>query len=71
LIMGAAAFALLILGELAVSTFVSGRSLEDTLATYRSLPGILGFSAQVIFALLPLGQAFLLPSASNPKRFTA
>jgi hypothetical protein len=69
LMMCAAAFALLILGELAVSRFVFGRSLEDTLATYRSLPGILGLSAQVIFTLLPLAQAFLLPSARNPKRF--
>ena len=31
-----------LLGELAVLTFVFGRSLEDTFATYWFLPGILG-----------------------------
>lgn len=70
-VMGAAAFALLGLGELAVSNLVFGRSLEATLASYRSLPGILGLSAQVIFGLLPLVQAFLLASARSSKRFTA
>ena len=71
IVMGTAALALLMLGELTVSTLIFGRSLEATLAAYRSLPGILGLSAQVIFALLPLAQAFLLPSARNPKRFIA
>lgn len=59
-VMGVVAFALLILGELAVSSLVFGRSWGDTLATYRSLPGILGLSAQVVFALMPLAQALLL-----------
>jgi hypothetical protein len=58
--MGATAFALLILGELAVSILVFGHSLDATVATYRSLPGIVGFSAQVIFALMPLMQAVFL-----------
>jgi hypothetical protein len=35
--MGAVAFALLIVGELAVSSVIFDRSLEDTLAAYQSL----------------------------------
>ena len=65
IVMGAAAFALLLLGELAVSTLVFGRSLAETLVTYRSLPGLLGLSAQLIFALLPLVQAILLRRRSS------
>jgi uncharacterized membrane protein len=59
-VMGVTAFALLILGELGVSILVFGRSWNATAATYRSLPGIVGLSAQVIFALIPLMQAVLL-----------
>jgi hypothetical protein len=54
--MGATAFALLILGELVVSILVFGRSLDATVAAYRSLPGIVGLSTQLIFALIPLIQ---------------
>jgi len=60
LMMGAFAFALLILGELAVSSLSFGRPLQDTLVAYRSLPGAAGLFAQVIFALLPAAQAMLL-----------
>lgn len=60
LVMGAAAFALLLLGELGVSTLIFSRSLAETFATYRSLPGMIGLAAQMIFALLPLAQAILL-----------
>ena len=60
LMMGAFAFALLILGELAVSGLLFGRPLQDTLDAYRSLPGAGGLFAQVIFALLPVAQAMLL-----------
>ena len=58
--MGVTAFALVILGELGVSILVFGRSLDATVATYRSLPGIVGLAAQVVFALIPLMQAVLL-----------
>jgi hypothetical protein len=58
-VMGAVAFALLMAGELAVSNLVFDRSLDDMLTAYRSLSGILGLTAQVIFALLPLVQAVL------------
>ena len=43
--MGAVAFSLLMLGELAVSRLVFGRSFELTLAAYRSSSAILGLSA--------------------------
>jgi hypothetical protein len=64
--MGAFAFALLILGELVVSSLVFGRSLAETLATFHSVPGAVGLSAQMIFALLPLIQAVLL-RRSDPR----
>jgi len=59
LAMGGAAFALLILGEVGVSMFTFGRSWEGTVAAYLSLPGFIGLSVQVIFALLPVLQAVL------------
>jgi hypothetical protein len=57
--MGGVAFALLTVGELAVSILLFGRSWEETLAVYRSVPGIVGLAAQAAFALLPLAQAIL------------
>jgi hypothetical protein len=57
--MGGVAFALLMLGELAVSSLVFGRTLGTTLAGYGSPAGIVGLSAQVIFALLPVARAML------------
>ena len=58
-VMGVFAFALLILGELAVSSLVFGRSWEGTVAAYQSPGGFLGLLAQLIFALLPTAQAVL------------
>lgn len=59
LLMGAVAFALLVVGELGVSVFAFGRSLESALAAFGSTPGMIGLSAQVAFGLLPLVQATL------------
>lgn len=59
IVMGGFALVLLILGELAVSTFVFERSLEGTVAAYRAPAGFLGLLAQLIFALLPIAQAIL------------
>jgi hypothetical protein len=59
-VMGIAAFALLMLAELLVSSLIFERSWNYTLAAYRSPPGVLGLSAQVIFALFPVVQARLL-----------
>ena len=59
LAMGGEAFALLILGEAGVSMFAFGRSWEGTITAFLSPPGLIGLSAQVAFALLPLLQALL------------
>ena len=59
LAMGGVAFALLIAGEIAVSTFVFGRAWESTVALYQTPPAIIGLAAQVVFGLLPLTQAIL------------
>lgn len=52
-LMGAVAFAVLMLAELGVSIWVFHRPLADQLAQYRSTPGITGLVAQVIFATFP------------------
>jgi hypothetical protein len=50
LLMGAVAFALLMVAELWVSVFAFGRSLAEHFESYRSLNAILGLAAQVAFA---------------------
>ena len=59
LVMGSSALVLLLIGELGVSLFAFGRSWADTLAAFRSVPGLVGLSGQGVFALLPLFQAIL------------
>lgn len=59
LAMGALAFALLMVGELAVSVFGFGQTVTEHLATYRTLGAQLGLAAQVGFALFPLIQRWL------------
>ena len=59
LVMGGAAFTLLILGEFGVSMLAFGRSFEETVAAILLPSGLIGLSAQVAFALLPLLQALL------------
>lgn len=54
LVMGGLAFALLMLGEVAVSALGFGRTLAEHLATYRAAEAQLGLAAQLVFALLPL-----------------
>jgi len=54
--MGAVAFAVLMAVELALSSLGFSRTFTDILAGYRSLAGVIGLSAQVIFALLPAAQ---------------
>jgi hypothetical protein len=66
LVMGGSAFVLLIVGELAVSILAFGRSWEETAATYRSLPGLVGLLGQVAFALFPLAQAALARGRNRP-----
>lgn len=59
LAMGALAFALLMLGELAVSVFGFGRTVAAHLATYQTVGAQLGLAAQLVFALFPLVQRFV------------
>jgi hypothetical protein len=59
LVMGAAAFALLMLGEVAVSVFGFGRTVAEHLATYQTPGAQLGLAAQLAFALFPWVQRLL------------
>lgn len=53
-VMGAVALALLLLGELGVSTLLMGRGLPEHFATYERLPNQIGLAAQLAFAVFPL-----------------
>jgi hypothetical protein len=68
LAMGGVAFALLIVGEVGVSMLAFGRSWGDTVAATLSPSGLIGLSAQAIFALLPLVQAIAPASGTRPTR---
>jgi len=54
LVMGLTSFVLLMVAELAVSTLVAGRSLDQHLALYSSAPVLLGMCGQLVYAALPL-----------------
>jgi hypothetical protein len=56
LVMGAAALALTLAAELALAIVMFGRTPAEHLATYATAPGLLGLSAQLLFAALPLLQ---------------
>ena len=58
LLMGLVAFVLLMSAELGVSVIAFGRSVADHFAGYRSFPGAIGGSAQLIFAFLPVIQGW-------------
>ena len=58
-VMGAVAFALLMLAELAVATLGLGRSFSEHVAHYREASASLGLAAQIAFALLPSLQILL------------
>jgi hypothetical protein len=63
--MGATAFALLMLGEAAISILLGGRSLAGHVALYAHAPHLLGLAGQVVFALLPLIRALQLRRLST------
>jgi hypothetical protein len=42
--------------ELGVSLIALGRSIADHFAMCRTFPGVIGGSAQIVFALLPIFQ---------------
>jgi hypothetical protein len=56
LAMGAAAFGLLMAAEMTLSVLAFGQSVSEHLATYLTLAGALGLSAQLGFAVMPLIQ---------------
>lgn len=53
-VMGATAFALLMLAEAALSLLLFHRSLAEHLALYARTPHLLGLAGQVLFGLFPL-----------------
>ncbi len=55
--MGAAAFALLMIAEAAISMLLAGRSLAAHVALHAELPHLLGLAGQVAFASFPYLQA--------------
>jgi len=59
LAMGSIAFGLLIVAETVIPMMLFGRSWTDLLDLYRSVPGITGLAAQVLFGLLPFVQGLL------------
>lgn len=56
LAMGGFAFALLMVGDLAVSVLGLGRTVAQHLAAYQTTGARLGLAAQLVFALFPLIQ---------------
>lgn len=54
LVMGLTSFILLVTAELAVSTLIAGRSLDQHFALYRTAPVLLGLCGQLVYAALPL-----------------
>lgn len=54
LVMGLASFVLLMAAELAVSTLIAGRSLDQHFALYRTAPVLLGLCGQLVYAAFPL-----------------
>lgn len=66
--MGAAAFALLMIAEVAMSTLLAGRSLAAHLALYAEPPHLLGLAGQLAFASFPYLQAKRCRVLPQPRR---
>lgn len=66
LTMGGTAFVLLMLAEFGVSVFAFGRTPGEHLATYGSASALLGLTAQIAFAAMPLVRRGTLPSVKSP-----
>ena len=63
LVMGTAAFALLMVAEAALASVLLGHTLSQHLASYQNPIGLCGLAAQIVFALLPFLQlAWYSPS---------
>lgn len=54
LAMGGMALVLVLISEAALSVLLASRTLSQHFALYQQAPALLGLSAQVVFALLPL-----------------
>ena len=54
LVMAVTSFILLMAAELAVSTLIAGRGLDQHFALYRTAPVLLGLCGQLVYAALPL-----------------
>ncbi|MBY6218905.1 hypothetical protein [Qipengyuania aquimaris] len=54
LAMGALAFALLMLAELALATGLSAMTVREWLAEAWDMPGVVGTLGQIVFGLMPL-----------------
>lgn len=55
-VMGATAFALLMLAEASLSLLLFRRSLNEHLALYAEAPHLVGLAGQVLFGLMPLAR---------------
>jgi hypothetical protein len=66
--MGAIAFGLLMLGELAVSVMLAGRGVAAHFALYALGEHQLGLAGQIVFALLPLLRRATPGPADGPSR---
>jgi hypothetical protein len=68
LVMGVAAFLILMLAEVTLAALLLGRSVPEYLASLINLPGAIGLAAQVISAAFPLLQALPAdrPDAQHP-----
>jgi len=64
-LMGIFAFALLMMGEVAISILLAGRSLAEHVLLYREASHILGLAGQIAFALFPVLQILTARSAST------
>lgn len=66
LVMGIAAFALLIPAEFAVGIGLFGQSASDIASAMATAPGILGLAGQIGFALVPLVRLWLADHRHDP-----
>jgi hypothetical protein len=68
LVMGGTAFALLMGAELLVGMLAFDRTFASHLATYREPLVLVGLAGQVLFALFPLAQAWLMPDDTGGRK---
>lgn len=64
-VMGLTAFTLLMLAEVALASALLGQAPVDWLKSIFAMPGIIGLTGQILFALMPL--MVRVDRASNPR----